>query len=148
MATENLKIEEPGEDRVAMGPFEVDPSGALFPRDGDAPPCFSFVWRNRSIEARLLGPVLHLVARVGRVPSSATRRPRPPAFNALHNLPRNLPAAWKIGIAASHAVQIEIAVPLQGRLTAASLMTAVTRQMLELAPYLDLFDELGVGATH
>lgn len=148
MATGNLKIDETGENRVVMGPFEVDPSGALFPRGGDAPPCFAFVWRNRSIEARLLGSVLHLVARVGHVPSSATRQPRPPAFDALHNLPRNLAADWKIGLAASHAVQIEIAVPIEGRLTAASLMTAVTRQMLELAPYLDLFDEVGVGATH
>ena len=136
------------ENRVVMGPFEVDPSGTLFPRDGDAPPCFHFTWRDRAIEAQLRDNNLYLLARVGRVPSSATAQPRPPAFEALRSLPRNLPANWKISLAASHAVQIEINTRLEDRLTAAHLIAAITSHLLELAPYLDVLQEAGVGLAN
>jgi len=133
------------EDRMVMGPFEVDPTGALFPRDGDAPPCFGFAWRNREVGARLIGDVLRLTARVGRVPSSAANVPRVPAFEALRGMRNALPEDWKVSVEASHAVRIEIETRLAGKLTAAGLMTALTRQMLELGPYLDLLEEAGVG---
>jgi len=133
------------EERMVMGPFEVDPSGTLFPRDGDAPPCFGFAWRNREIGARLEGGALSLVARVGRVPSSALNVPRLPAFEALRGLRRALPADWRVNIEASHAIRIEIEIKLDGKLTAASLIAALTTQMLALAPYLDLLEESGVA---
>jgi len=135
-------------ERMVMGPFEVDRCGALFPRDGDAPPCFGFAWRNREIAARLEGDVLVLIARVGRVPSSALNVPRLPAFEVLGGLRRALPADWRVSVEASHAVRIEIETTLQGSLTAAGLITALTTQMLELAPFLDLLEEAGVGAPN
>ena len=133
------------ENRVMLGPFEVAANGTLHPRDGDAPPCFSFAWRDRVIEARLDRHILRLVARIGHVPSTATHQPRPPAFETLRNLRGHLHGEWKVRLAASHAVEIEIATPLPSPPTAVQLMTEVTRRMLELAPYLDVFDEVGVG---
>jgi len=132
-------------ERMVMGPFEVDPSGTLFPRDGDTPPCFDFRWRNREVAARLEGNSLLLIARVGRVPSTAEKVPRSPAFEALRGLRGALPADWRVNIEASHAIRIEIDTRIEGKITAAGLMTALTSQMLTLAPYLDLLEEAGVG---
>lgn len=130
--------------RVVMGPFEVDNSGALFPRDEDAPPCFSFEWRGRHVAARLDGAVLRLRARAGLVPSSVAGVPRLPVFAMIRGLPRALPGHWKVNLEPSHAVRIEIEIPLGGDVTASTLMTALTAQLLELAPYLDLLEENGV----
>jgi len=134
-------------ERMVMGPFEVDPSGALFPRDGDTPPCFGFRWRDREIAARLEGDTLLLTARVGRVPSTAQNVPRPPAFEVLRGLRHALPADWRVSVEASHAIRIEIETTLEGKITAAGLISAVTGHMLELAPYLDLLEEAGVGRS-
>ncbi len=130
--------------RVVMGPFEVDNSGVLFPRDEDAPPCFSFEWRGRQMAARLDGAVLRLRARAGLVPSSVAGVPRMPVFDVIRNLPRALPDHWKVTLEPSHAIRIEVELQLDGNVTASSLMTAVTAQMLELGPYLDLLEETGV----
>ena len=134
------------EARVSMGSFEVDTNtGALFARDDGIPPCFGFDWRDRRIEARLDGDTLHVVAWVGRVPSSATHVPRVPAFEMLRALPRALPEAWKVTLEASHTVRIEVEIWFDGPITAAILVTGLTSRMLAMAPYLDLLEEAGVA---
>lgn len=135
-----------------LGPFTVDSRGRLSPGDPQAAPAFLFRWNGRMIRARLAqaeaphGRLL-LQATIARVPSTAdtpddTVRPR--SFALLHWLGRVAPQAWHVRLSADHRVWLEADTPIAMPITAAALITEITRFLLELTPYLDLLDETGL----
>lgn len=138
-----------------LGPFAVDAMGRLAPRGPSALPGFFFRWRGRLIRARFeqanpkLGRlVLH--ATLGRVPSSASRRDsglRPQSFQLLHLLPRALPGPWRVLLLPDHCVRLEADSQVTLPITATDLLVELARFLLELAPYLDLLDEAGIGGV-
>jgi len=139
----------PSPGRVVMGPFEVDPGGALFPRDGNMPPRFSFTWRTIVIEARLASDRLRLVASIGRVPSSALNLPRAPVFALLQGLASLLPPGWKLSLSSSHLIRFDAEMRMAQPLTATDLVTALTCYVQALMPYWDTVNEVcanGPGA--
>lgn len=144
-----------------LGPFTVDAEGRLLPI-ADAPfPAFALRWRDRPVEVWLARPPeggvgrIGLCAGLGRVPSTgdAGRRQgghglhrRAETFAVLRGLPALLPAGWRMDLLADHSVGLSAEVQLALPATAAALLGAVTRFLLEAAPYLDLLEESGVAA--
>jgi hypothetical protein len=136
-----------------LGPFMVDSGGRLSPSEPEKIPAFLFRWRNRLVRARLAeaSPTdgrLALQSTLGRVPSSAgisdeTRRPR--SFAALHWLPRSVPPGWRVTLLADHRVWLETETRIALPITAAALITEITRFLLVLAPFVDLLDEEGLA---
>jgi hypothetical protein len=135
-----------------LGPFEVDAEGRLSPGEPDVAPAFLFRWHGRLIRARLaraengLGRLV-LQVTVGRVRSSAsleddTQRPR--NFTLLRWLMKTAPMEWHVTLLADHRVWLESYRPIDLPITAAALITEITRFALALAPYLDLADEDGL----
>jgi hypothetical protein len=137
-----------------LGPFTVDDGGRLSPCQPERIPAFLFRWRDRVVHARLTQAApedgrLALQSTLGRVPSSAgmtdeTRRPR--SFAALHWLPRSVPSDWRVSLLADHRVCLETEMRIALPITAAALITEITRFLLVLAPLVDLLDEEGLDA--
>jgi hypothetical protein len=137
-----------------LGPFMVDSGGRLSPSEPEKIPAFLFRWRNRVVRARLAeaSPAdgrLALQSTLGRVPSTAgisdeTRRPR--SFAAMHWLPRSVPPGWRVTLLADHRVWLETETRIALPITAAALITEITRFLLVLAPFVDLLDEEGLAA--
>jgi hypothetical protein len=135
-----------------LGPFMVDPEGRLSPGEPGGAPAFLFRWRDRVVRARLLqansaAGQLALQSTLGRVRSTAntpdeTLRPR--SFAVLGWLPRSVPPEWRVRLLADHRVWLEIETPIALPITAAALITEITRFLLMLSPYLDLLDEVGL----
>ena len=135
-----------------LGPFMVDSGGRLSPSEPEKIPAFLFRWRNRVVRARLAeaSPAdgrLALQSTLGRVPSTAgisdeTRRPR--SFAAMHWLPRSVPPGWRVTLLADHRVWLETETQIALPITAAALITEITRFLLALGPYLDLLNEEGL----
>lgn len=138
-----------------LGPFAVDAMGRLAPRGPNALPGFFFRWRGRVIRAKFeqseaAPDRLVLQATLGRVPSTANPRDsglRPQSFQLLHQLPRALPGPWRLLLLPDHRVQLEADVPVTLPITAVDLLVELTRFLLELAPYLDLLDEVGIAGA-
>jgi hypothetical protein len=136
-----------------LGPFAVDAMGRLAPRGPSALPGFLFRWRGRVVRAKfeqsdLERSRLVLQATLGRVPSSASPRDsglRPQSFELLHLLPRAMPEPWRVMLMPDHRVQLEADSQVTLPITATDLLVELTRFLLELAPYLDLLDEAGIG---
>jgi hypothetical protein len=136
-----------------LGPFTVDSAGRLSPCEAGKAPAFLFRWRNRVVRARLTrtGPKdggLNLQATLGRVPSTASAQNgtlRTRSFNLLRRLPRSVPPDWQVCLLADHRVWLETQVRIAMPITAAALITEITRFLLALAPYLDLLDEAGLA---
>ena len=137
-----------------LGPFAVDAMGRLAPRGPSALPGFLFRWRGRVVRAKFeqSDPErsrLVLQATLGRVPSSASPRDsglRPQSFELLHLLPRAMPKSWRVMLLPDHRVQLEADSQVTLPITATDLLVELTRFLLELASYLDLLDEAGIGA--
>ncbi len=136
-----------------LGPFQVDAEGRLSPREPGASPGFMFRWRQRAVRARIdqmdaATGQLTLQVTLARVPSTAaggadqTLRPR--AFSLLHWLQRQIPSAWRLSLLADHRVWLETCARISLPVTAAGLLGDVTLFALELTPYLDLMDEVGL----
>jgi hypothetical protein len=142
----------PMQDRFPLGPFIVDTDGRLAPRDLDVLPAFSVLWRGRSVHARmtLADPwdgrlKLHTV--LGRMPSTASADrtgARPQSFASLRAVRRGLPGAWEVRLLADHRALLEAEAEISLPITAVGLVTALTRFLLTLSPYLDLLEEGGV----
>jgi hypothetical protein len=138
-----------------LGPFAVDAMGRLAPRGPNALPGFFFRWRGRLIRARFEQtdpPRCQLVlqATLGRVPSTANPREsslRPQSFELLRLLPSALPGPWRVLLLPDHRVQLEADSPVTLPIAATDLLVELTRFLLELAPYLDLLDEAGIGGA-
>jgi hypothetical protein len=137
-----------------LGPFTVDSEGRLSPCESEKTPAFLFRWRDRVVHAWLAQADpedgrLALQSTLGRVPSTAsapdgTLRPR--SFAMLHWLPRSVPPGWRVCLLADHRVWLETETRIALPITAAALITEITRFLLTLAPYLDLLDEVGLTA--
>jgi hypothetical protein len=135
-----------------LGPFTVDPTGRLSPCEEGNAPAFLFRWRTRVVRARLTQTSpddggLTLQSTLGRVPSTAgaqdgTSRTR--SFTLLRRLPRSVPPDWRVCLLADHRVWLETEARIALPITAAALITEITRFLLALAPYLDLLDEVGL----
>jgi hypothetical protein len=135
-----------------LGPFTVDAEGRLSPCEAEKTPAFLFRWRDRLMRARLAQAspengrlVLH--ATLGRVPSTASvsdQTLRPRSFVALHWVPRLVPPGWHVSLLVDHRVHLETETPIRLPITAAALITEITRFLLAFAPYLDLLEEEGL----
>jgi hypothetical protein len=138
-----------------LGPFAVDAMGRLAPRGPHALPGFLFRWRGRVIHAKFeqsdpQQDRLVLYATLGRVPSTAGAREmgsRRQSFQLLRLLPQALPGPWRVVLLPDHRVRLEADSEVVLPITATALLVAVTRFLLELAPYLDLLDEAGIAGA-
>ena len=137
-----------------MGPFAVDQEGRLTPRGPNAAPVFVLRWRDRIVRARLdqrtpvIGTLL-LSVTLGRVPSTACgpqAAMRPGSFALLHMLPQALPTEWRVLLLPDHRVRLEAEARIELPITAVGLVAELTRFLLALGPYLDVFDEAGIAA--
>jgi hypothetical protein len=141
-----------------LGPFTVDSEGRLSPCESEQIPAFLFRWRDRIVRARLAKASpeegrLALQSTLGRVPSTASvpdERLRARSFTALRWVPRSVPPGWRVLLLADHRVWLETETRIALPITAAALITEITRFLLALGPYLDLLNEEGlisVGAS-
>ena len=141
-----------------VGPFDVDDDGLLSPSGPDSFPSFSVRWRRRVVQARLTSPPptlpgegkLELLARLGRVPSTADAAPaqslvrREKIFADLHDLASLLPDGWHMRLCADHTITLDRPYPINMPTSAVQLVTEVTLFLLALEPYLELLDDVGV----
>lgn len=130
-----------------LGPFLIDAQGRLSLKDPAARPAFVFRWHRRLIRAWLDQGRLVLQMTLGRVRSSASAKDetlRPRSFALLHWLQRIAPPNWRLALLPDHRVWLETSTAIELPVTAACLVTAITCFALELSPYLDLLDEIGL----
>jgi hypothetical protein len=66
---------------------------------------------------------------------------RQTAFAMLRALPPTLPAGWRLALRPDHRISLAANTELNLPTSAESLVTEVTLFLLQLGPYLDLFDE-------
>jgi hypothetical protein len=130
---------------MILGPFTVDAEGRLSPARDDRPPGFSVRWRGRVVQARLADGGLSMEAVLGRVASSAHDvAARADGLEALRAMTRTLPAGWRLTLPADHRPRLETAAVLPMPVTVTRLVTELTVFLLELSPWLDWMDEVGV----
>ena len=135
-----------------LGPFSVDAGGRLTPADPAASPSFHFRWHGRQVRVRFDRDAsgdgrLALQVELARVQSTARSSDvslRPRCFSVLHWLERMVPPAWRVALLADHRIWLETETPIGVPITATGLLTELTRFALELAPYLELMDEVGL----
>ena len=84
------------------------------------------------------------LARVCSSASTPDETLRPRSFALLHWLERAVPSNWRVVLLADHRVWLETEPRVELPITAASLITEITRFALDLAPYLELMDETGL----
>lgn len=135
----------PAQGGFRVGPFMVDASGRLTPWELLHPPGFHFAWRNRRMQAELADGLLSVTAWLGRVPSTlGGEAMRPPVFDTLRDLPPALAPPWRVRVLPDHQVALDWSAPLEQPVLATALITGLTCFLLELGPYLDLLEEVGV----
>lgn len=138
-----------------LGPFSVDAAGRLSPVNPAAGPSFHFRWHGRQVGVRfdhVTSAEGHLTLRVqlARIQSTAcgsAESLRPRCFEILHWLARNVPPRWRVALLADHRIWLETETPIGVPITASELLTELTRFALDLAPYLDLMDEVGLTVS-
>ncbi len=147
-----------GQGRFRLGPFAVDGAGRLSPGGPGEMPAFRLRWRGRLVQlhmaegATATGGVLAVETVLGRVPSTAkaprdgAAGDRPHAFAVLRGLPAALPAQWRLRLLADHRIGLAADLPLDLPTGAVALVAALAQFLLDLAPYLDVLDEAGMGA--
>ena len=69
---------------------------------------------------------------------------RPRSFALVRWLSRWMPPTWRVALQADHRVALETSLPIGLPITAAGLITEISRFTLDLAPYLELMDEIGL----
>jgi hypothetical protein len=150
-----------GDAPFRLGPFAVDEAGRLSPAEAADMPAFRLRWRDRAVYVRMAqapdgsdSGVLALSTILGRVPSTAERAVgqegaarRRRAFSVMLGLPGLLPDAWSVRLLPDHRVGLEAELRLEMPASAAALLGELSLFLLELAPYLDLLDETGMGAA-
>ncbi|HEY2131373.1 MAG TPA: hypothetical protein VGH36_00105 [Acetobacteraceae bacterium] len=150
-----------GDAPFRRGPFAVDEAMRLSPAEAADTPAFRLRWRDRAVHVRMAqapdgsdSGVLALRTIVGRVPSTAERAVgregaarRRRAFSVMLGWPGLLPRTWCVRLLSDHRVGLEAELRLELPASAATLLGALSLFLLELAPYLDLLDETGMGAA-
>ena len=135
-----------------LGPFLVDAEGRLSPVDPATGPSFRFRWHGRMVHVRFkpgegrLALNLEL-ARVRSTACSVDETHRPRCFTVLHWLERIVPPTWRVALRADHRIWLETENEIGLPITASGLLTKLTHFALELAPYLELMDEVGLTAS-
>ena len=136
-----------------LGPFSVDAKGRLTPVNPATGLSFHFRWHGRLVRARFAGSGegrLTLQAELARVQSTASSSDgslRPRCFGVLRWLERIVPPTWRVALLPDHRIRLETEKPVDMPITATGLLTELTRFALELAPYLELMDEVGLTAS-
>lgn len=136
-----------------LGPFSVDAKGRLTPLNPATGPSFHFRWHGRVVRARFAGSGegrLTLQVELARVQSTASGSDgslRPRSFGVLRWLERTVPPTWRVVLLADHRIWLETETPIDMPTTATGLLTQLTSFALELAPYLELMDEVGLTAS-
>jgi hypothetical protein len=138
-----------------LGPFSVDAEGQLTPIDPAKGPSFHFSWHGRSVRARFdrlaqgEGRLTLQVAlaRVQSTASSGDESLRPRCFAVLHWLERIVPSTWRVALLADHRIWLQVETPVGAKMTATGLLTELTHFALELTPYLELMDEVGLTGS-
>jgi hypothetical protein len=140
----------PFKESFMLGPFLVDGEGRLSPARQDVAPGFSVRWRGRVVHARLVqtdkgdGHV-HLQARLGRIPSSASDPAiRVACFTILRSLLTAMPKAWSVRLLPDHQPELEVEAVVGLPITVTNLVTELAAFLLVLSPFLDLLDQAGV----
>ena len=91
---------------------------------------------------------MRLQTGLGRIPSTGAGTDdgawRRGSFAVLRLLPRNLPDGWRIRLTPDHQFRLEVQAEVQPPTTATAMVTELTGFLLNLAPYLDALEELGV----
>ena len=138
-----------------LGPFLVDENGRLSPTEEGVFPAFALTWRGRNVRvwmARRDGNVGTLAFQmpVGRISSTAADAPsrsqplRAAGFATVRALADLVPEGWRLTLQADHGVVIQAEMPMTMPASATDLITAVTRVMIGIGPYLDVLEEAGV----
>ncbi len=73
---------------------------------------------------------------------------RPRCFALVHWLEKTVPPTWRVRLLADHRVWMETDTPMDLPITAVCLITEITRFALDLVPYLELMDEIGLTLSH
>ena len=139
-----------------LGPFSVDAEGRLTPLNPAAGSTFHFRWYGRPIRVRFDRATseegrLALQAELARVQSTAcssAESARPRCFGILHWLERVVPPTWRVALLADHRIWLETETSIGVPITATGLLTELTCFALELAPYLELMDEVGLTVSN
>ncbi len=140
---------------MSLGPFTVDHQGLVQPAAPELFPSFSVSWRQRQVKARLIDRQdadetghLEFTSKLGRIPSTAAPPERAcqrdEALRLLSTLPGLVPEGWAMRLSPDHSVVFATTTSVRFPISAVSLITLVTEQLLALAPYLDVLDEAGV----
>jgi hypothetical protein len=140
---------------MSLGPFTVDRHGLLQPASPERFPSFSVRWRNRLVKARLVDRQeggesgrLEFSSHLGRIPSTAAAPERAGqrdgALSLLRALPSMLPQGWAMHLSPDHSVVFATTSAVQFPISAVSLVSLVTDQLLALTPYLEALDEVGI----
>jgi hypothetical protein len=135
-----------------LGPFLVEPEGRLALVDPGKVPAFRFRWHNRVVHASLAqahasGGRLTLQVTLARIRSTAStpdETVRPRSFALLRWLVKAVPQGWRICLLADHRVCLEADRSIGVPITAVGLITELTGFALELAPILELLDQVGL----
>ena len=136
-----------------LGPFVVDPQDRIEPGEAGCAPEFPLSWRGCSVHAQLAAGDagsggLSFSTVVGRVPSTAggdaavngARRAR--MFDAVRGLESAVEASWRVHLLADHRVAVGATRNLTLPASVVDLLTQVTCFLPELAPHLDMLDEI------
>ena len=128
---------------IEFGPFAVSSSGSLSVRPGAAPRLL-FAWKGCGCAAWLEHKRLRLSAIAGRIPSTAEPgADRARTFEALAEMPVELPPGWRLRLTADHRLCLETEAAADT--SAAGLVATLVRFALALDPYLDRLEAAGVG---
>jgi len=92
---------------LTLGPFTVQPSGALVARDAALRPSLRFAWRGRPCEAELGPDEMRIAAIAARIPSTAAPgADRPAALAALAALTPHMPQGWRLRLLPDHRISL------------------------------------------
>jgi hypothetical protein len=132
--------------RFSLGSFTVDEGGRLELQAPEMQSRLDFSWRGRPVAAQVHQDHLRLTMLMGRIPSSAVASARrPKAFALMNALPRLLPRGWSPALLADHQLRLAAEMPFSQPGTVTDLLVPMVRFLLELAPFLDLMEEEGIG---
>lgn len=138
-----------------LGPFWVDGEGRLTLADPAARASFHFRLHGRLIHAwfdqadpgsgRLTLQVV--LARVRSTACAPDQMLRPRTFALLHQLAHIVPADWGMALLVDHRVRLETQAMIGWPITATGLVSELTRFAVQLAPYLELMDRVGLTVS-
>jgi len=146
----DVLLAEPGPQGPApaepfrLGSFLVRGDGGLHPQGS---PALRFAWRGRPCEARVAPGRVALSVAAGAVPYTAQQPAHRQAVLAeILQLPAALPDGWRLCVLTNHRLRLETERLLPEPASAAALVSAMVRFALDLDPYLDRLETVGVSA--